>query len=151
MNPPPPPPQPKGERDTTHSPAGEGVGESQFGRLENKPSTLSTVLCGLEVRGKLPSMLTTVCWWVSINPLLKWKEKYAMFCMYYITYKGWLYYSSIFFNFASFLPLECGAWCCWQSWCCWRELTLYHSWRQWKQPWSETGRIRFSSVLCPPI
>ncbi len=35
---PPPPPQPKGEG--THSPLGEGG--SQFGRLEKKPSSLST-------------------------------------------------------------------------------------------------------------
>jgi hypothetical protein len=33
-------PEPKEGR--THWPAGEGVGESQFGRLEKKPSTLST-------------------------------------------------------------------------------------------------------------
>jgi hypothetical protein len=30
----------------THSPAGEGVGESQFGRLEKKPSPLSTLCDG---------------------------------------------------------------------------------------------------------
>ncbi len=35
-----PPPEPKAEG--THSPAGEGVGKSQFGRLEKKPNTLST-------------------------------------------------------------------------------------------------------------
>jgi hypothetical protein len=77
----PPPPPTKGGEGHMHSPAGEGVGtgESQFGRLEKKPSTLSAVLCGIEVRGKLPSMLITVCWWVSINHLLKWKKKYAMF------------------------------------------------------------------------
>ncbi len=38
----PPPAEPKEGR--THSPAGEGVGKSQFGRLEKKPSTLS-LLC----------------------------------------------------------------------------------------------------------
>ncbi len=38
----PPPPEPKGEG--THSSAGEGVGGSQFGQLEKKPSTLSTLL-----------------------------------------------------------------------------------------------------------
>ncbi len=38
---PPPLPEPKGEG--THSPAGEGVVGSQFGRLEKKPSTLSTL------------------------------------------------------------------------------------------------------------
>ncbi len=37
----PPPPGTKGGR--VHSPAGEGVGKSQFGRLENKLSTLSTL------------------------------------------------------------------------------------------------------------
>ncbi len=46
---PPPPPQPKGE---SHSPAGEGVGESQFRRLENRLSTLHTlcldVSCGVK-------------------------------------------------------------------------------------------------------
>ncbi len=41
---PPPLPQPKeGGGGGTHSPAGEGVGESQFGRLEKKPSTLSVL------------------------------------------------------------------------------------------------------------
>ncbi len=44
------PPEPKGEG--THSPAGEGVGESQFQRLEKKLSTLPT-LCGFEC-GDLP-------------------------------------------------------------------------------------------------
>jgi hypothetical protein len=38
-----PAPEPKGGG--AHSPAGEGVGESQFRRLEKKHSTLST-LCG---------------------------------------------------------------------------------------------------------
>jgi hypothetical protein len=35
-----PPPEAKGGG---HSPAGEGVAESQFGRMEKKPSTLSTL------------------------------------------------------------------------------------------------------------
>jgi hypothetical protein len=34
---------PGAKRGGTHSPAGEGVGECQFGRLEKKPSTLSTL------------------------------------------------------------------------------------------------------------
>ncbi len=34
---------PRNQRGKTHSPAGEGVGESQFGRLDKKPSTLSTL------------------------------------------------------------------------------------------------------------
>jgi hypothetical protein len=37
------PPEPKG---VGSSPAGEGVGESQFGRLEKKPSTLSVYFVG---------------------------------------------------------------------------------------------------------
>ncbi len=41
------PPEPKGEE--AYSPAGEGMGESQFRRLEKKLSTLST----LRVDGKL--------------------------------------------------------------------------------------------------
>jgi hypothetical protein len=41
----------------THSPAGEGVGKSQFGRLEKKPSTLST-LCML---GTKASKRTVKC------------------------------------------------------------------------------------------
>ncbi len=41
---PPSPPEPKGGGG--HSPAGEGLGESQFRRLEKKLSTLSTLLCG---------------------------------------------------------------------------------------------------------
>ncbi len=36
-----PPPETKGEG--AYSPAGAGVGESHFGRLEKKPSTLSTL------------------------------------------------------------------------------------------------------------
>ncbi len=42
---PPSQPEPKGE--WTHSPVGEGVGESQFGRLEKKPSTVCSVLLTL--------------------------------------------------------------------------------------------------------
>ncbi len=38
--PPPPPPDPKG---VTHSPACEGVGEPNFGRLKKKLNTLSTL------------------------------------------------------------------------------------------------------------
>jgi hypothetical protein len=34
---------PRNQKGGTHSPAGEGVGESQFGRLEKKPSILSTL------------------------------------------------------------------------------------------------------------
>ncbi len=45
-----PPPEPQGVG--IHSPAGEGVGESQFGRLEKKPSTLSTLCRRLsQIRG----------------------------------------------------------------------------------------------------
>ncbi len=42
---PPPPTEPKGVG--THPPAGEGVGGSQFGRLEKKPCTLSTLWVSL--------------------------------------------------------------------------------------------------------
>ncbi len=34
------------EEGEAHSPAGEGVGESRFQRLEKKFSTLSTLACG---------------------------------------------------------------------------------------------------------
>jgi hypothetical protein len=47
LGPPPPPPQvsvpPRNQRGEAHKPAGEGRGKSQFGRLEKKPSTLSTL------------------------------------------------------------------------------------------------------------
>jgi hypothetical protein len=45
FGPPPPPPthNPGGGGGGTHTPAGEGVGESQLGRLGKKPSTLSTL------------------------------------------------------------------------------------------------------------
>ncbi len=36
-------PPPRNQRVGAHSPAGEGVGEFKFGRLEKKPSTLSTL------------------------------------------------------------------------------------------------------------
>ncbi len=53
LDPPPPPlpqatvypPWTKGGGNILYSPAGEGVGESQFRRLEKKPSTLSTLCC----------------------------------------------------------------------------------------------------------
>ncbi len=38
-----PPPPPETKEWETHSPAGEVLGESQFGRLERKLSTLSTL------------------------------------------------------------------------------------------------------------
>jgi hypothetical protein len=40
-----------------HSPAGEGVGESQFGRLEKKPSALSTLCIKSLVFSRLPNYI----------------------------------------------------------------------------------------------
>jgi hypothetical protein len=79
----PPPPQPKGGG-RKHSPAGEGVGGSQFGRLLKKPSTLSTLWCAplvhhmqsisrLLARGRD----TGSCRWDSISgspPSRKWSN-----------------------------------------------------------------------------
>jgi hypothetical protein len=42
---------PPGTKGGTHSSAGEGLGESQFQRLEKKHSTLSTLCCQVKVRG----------------------------------------------------------------------------------------------------
>ncbi len=130
----PPPPHQRGRG--THSPAGERVGESQFVRLEKKPSILST----LWYRGTEWSFpLYNLC-----SLLSDGGSQLTTHCSILHTYKGWLHL------FPITLPLECGAWCCWQSWRCLLELTLYHSWKQWKQPWSGTEMIRFSYALCPP-
>jgi hypothetical protein len=60
---PPPPPRTKGGG--AHSPAGEGVGEYQFRRLEKKLSTLPTLW--LIVNSGITSMVNVIC--DSISPL----------------------------------------------------------------------------------
>jgi hypothetical protein len=65
----PTPPEPKGEG--THSPAGEVVGGSQFGRLEKKLSTLSTLW-------KVPVVCKTMaatCWMRGVGSVMRWVRK----------------------------------------------------------------------------
>ncbi len=84
LDPPPPSrkrvrPSPPNQRGGTHSPAVEGVGRSQFGRLEKKPSTLSK-LCGLQ-------HLTTEK--IQQQKMTKWEIKWRQHLLILLFYSKW--------------------------------------------------------------